>query len=50
MYTGNRDNLREIANHPYFSFIRHDVTFPLFVEVDEIFNCAAPASISGWRS
>ncbi|MDP3739899.1 MAG: SDR family oxidoreductase [Hyphomonadaceae bacterium] len=44
MYTGNRDNLRDIANHPYFSFIRHDVTFPLFVEVDEIFNLAAPAS------
>jgi UDP-glucuronate decarboxylase len=43
-YTGTRDNLKPILNHPHFEFMRHDVTFPLYVEVDEIYNLACPAS------
>jgi UDP-glucuronate decarboxylase len=39
--TGDVEHLR---SHPHFEFIRHDVTFPLFVEVDEIYNLACPAS------
>jgi UDP-glucuronate decarboxylase len=43
-YTGTRENLRNIAQHPHFEFMRHDVTFPLYVEVDDIYNLACPAS------
>lgn len=43
-YTGTRENLKDLLKHPNFEVIRHDITFPLFVEVDEIFNLAAPAS------
>jgi UDP-glucuronate decarboxylase len=43
-YTGTRDNLKPVLNHPHFEFMRHDVTFPLYVEVDEIYNLACPAS------
>ena len=43
-YTGNRTNLSGIMNHKNFELIRHDVTFPIFVEVDAICNLASPAS------
>jgi len=43
-FTGTRDNVVEMLEHPHFELMRHDVTFPLFVEVDEIYNLACPAS------
>jgi UDP-glucuronate decarboxylase len=43
-FTGTRENLAHVWNHERFEFIRHDVTFPLFVEVDQIYNLACPAS------
>jgi len=43
-YTGRRSNLASILQHPRFELMRHDVTFPLYVEVDEIYNLACPAS------
>ena len=44
LFTGSKDNIAHLRGHPNFEFIRHDVTFPLFVEVDEIYNLACPAS------
>jgi UDP-glucuronate decarboxylase len=43
-YTGTRQNIAHLLDHPMFEVIRHDVTFPLYVEVDAIFNLACPAS------
>lgn len=43
-FTGARDNLYPLLGHPRFELLRHDITFPLFVEVDEIYNLACPAS------
>jgi UDP-glucuronate decarboxylase len=43
-FTGTRDNIRHLLNNPFFDVHRHDVTFPLYVEVDEIYNLACPAS------
>jgi len=43
-YTGTKDNIAHLLGDPHFEVIRHDVTFPLFVEVDEIYNLACPAS------
>jgi len=43
-YTGARRNVAHLMGHPAFELMRHDVTFPLFVEVDEIYNLACPAS------
>jgi UDP-glucuronate decarboxylase len=43
-YTGNKHNILDLADNPLFEFMRHDVTFPLYVEVDEIYNLACPAS------
>ncbi len=43
-YTGNKDNLINILNNKNFELIRHDITFPIYLEVDEIFNFACPAS------
>ena len=43
-YTGTRDNTLALHGHPRFEAIRHDITFPLYVEVDEIYNLACPAS------
>jgi UDP-glucuronate decarboxylase len=43
-FTGRRTNVAHLLSHPRFEVMRHDVTFPLFVEVDEIFNLACPAS------
>lgn len=44
LFTGNKDNIRHLMTNPYFEFIRHDVTEPLYVEVDQIYNLACPAS------
>lgn len=44
LFTGAKINIQHLHNNPLFEFIRHDVTFPLYVEVDEIFNLACPAS------
>ncbi|MEE8429366.1 MAG: GDP-mannose 4,6-dehydratase, partial [Gammaproteobacteria bacterium] len=43
-YTGAKDNITHLLDNTYFEIIRHDVTFPLYVEVDEIYNLACPAS------
>jgi UDP-glucuronate decarboxylase len=43
-FTGTRRNVEHLLNHKHFEVIRHDVTFPLYVEVDEIYNLACPAS------
>ena len=43
-YTGDADNVAHLKTNPHFELIRHDVTFPLYVEVDGIFNLACPAS------
>ena len=43
-YTGTRENVADLLASPNFELLRHDVTFPLFVEVDEIYNLACPAS------
>lgn len=43
-YTGTRDNIQDLIGNPRFELLRHDITFPLFVEVDEIYNLACPAS------
>jgi UDP-glucuronate decarboxylase len=44
LYTGSKRNLDHLHNNPRFEFMRHDVTFPLYLEVDEIYNLACPAS------
>ena len=43
-FTGRKDNIAHLLGHPQFEAMRHDVTFPLYVEVDEIYNLACPAS------
>lgn len=43
-YTGTKDNILHLLDNPHFEMMRHDVTFPLYVEVDEIYNLACPAS------
>ncbi len=43
-FTGSKENILSLLSNPFFEAIRHDVTFPLYVEVDEIFNLACPAS------
>lgn len=43
-FTGNKNNILELLKNPRFELIRHDVTFPLYVEVDQIYNLACPAS------
>ena len=44
LYTGSKRNIVHLIGNPYFELCRHDITFPLFVEVDEIYNLACPAS------
>jgi UDP-glucuronate decarboxylase len=44
LYTGSRKNIEPFRNHPNFEFMIHDITFPLYLEVDEIYNLACPAS------
>ena len=43
-FTGSKRNIEHLLDHPHFELVRHDVTFPLYVEVDEIYNLACPAS------
>jgi UDP-glucuronate decarboxylase len=43
-FSGSKDNIRHLSRHPFFELIRHDVIHPLFVEVDQIFHLACPAS------
>lgn len=43
-YSGTKDNVAHLLGNPHFELMRHDVTFPLYVEVDEIYNLACPAS------
>ena len=43
-FTGVKQNIAHLLDHPYFELMRHDVTFPLYIEVDEIYNLACPAS------
>lgn len=44
LFTGSKENIRHLLSNPNFEFIRHDVTQPLYVEVDQIYNLACPAS------
>ena len=44
LFTGSKDNIRHLLGNPYFEFIRHDVTQPVFLECDQIYNLACPAS------
>ena len=44
LFTGERNNIASLLSNPLFEFMRHDVTFPLYVEVNQIFNMACPAS------
>ena len=43
-FTGTKDNILKLVDNPHFEVLRHDVTFPLYIEVDEIYNLACPAS------
>ena len=43
-FTGLKQNIVHLLDNPYFELVRHDVTFPYYVEVDEIYNLACPAS------
>lgn len=43
-FTGSKNNIQHLMGHPHFELMRHDVTFPLYVEVDQIYNLACPAS------
>nr|WP_298374328.1 UDP-glucuronic acid decarboxylase family protein [uncultured Halomonas sp.] len=44
LFTGKKENIAHLLNNPYFEFMRHDITFPLFAEIDQIYNLACPAS------
>lgn len=44
LFTGRKENIRHLMGNPYFEFIRHDVTEPIYVEVDQIYNLACLAS------
>jgi UDP-glucuronate decarboxylase len=43
-FTGQKHNIGHLINNPYFEVIRHDVTFPYYIEIDQIYNLAYPAS------
>lgn len=43
-YTGAKENIVDLIGNPYFEIIRHDITFPIYLEVDQIYNLACPAS------
>jgi UDP-glucuronate decarboxylase len=49
-YTGSKQNISHMMSNPMFELVRHDVTFPLFVEVDQIYNLACPASPPHYQS
>lgn len=46
LFTGSRRNIAHLHNHPNFELLRHDVTFPLYVEVDEIYNLDAQSLVA----
>lgn len=48
-FTGRKQNIIHLLANPYFEVVRHDITFPLYVEVDEIYNLACPASPVNYR-
>ena len=50
LYSSNKDNINHLLNYNNFEFQRHDVTFPLFIEIDEIYNLACPASPVHYQS
>ncbi len=49
-YTGSKENIAALMPHPFFELLRHDVCFPLYLEVDEIYNLACPASPVHYQS
>ena len=49
LYTGSKDNINHLLNFPKFEFIRHDITFPIFLEIDGIINMACPASPKSYQ-
>ncbi len=49
-YTGTKQSVAHLLSNPYFEIIRHDVTFPLYIEVDEIYNLACPASPTHYQN
>ncbi len=49
-FTGTRDNVKPFLGNPYFEVLRHDICFPLYLEVDEIYNLACPASPVHYQS
>ncbi len=50
LFTGSKRNIEHLLVHPNFEFLRHDVTFPLYLEVDQIYNLACPASPKHYQS
>jgi len=50
LYTGSKDNIIHLMDNPYFEFIRHDITLPINIEIDEIYNLACPASPVHYKS
>ncbi|MDX1920899.1 MAG: NAD-dependent epimerase/dehydratase family protein, partial [Candidatus Caenarcaniphilales bacterium] len=44
LFTGDKEHILKLLDYKLFEFVRHDVTFPLYLEVDEIYNLACPAS------
>jgi UDP-glucuronate decarboxylase len=50
LFTGSKENVKHLLGNPNFEFMRHDVTFPLYVEVDQIYNLACPASPKHYQS
>jgi UDP-glucuronate decarboxylase len=50
LFTGSKENIKHLLTNPSFEFLRHDVTFPLYVEVDQIYNLACPASPKHYQS
>jgi len=50
LYSGAKDNIAHLLGHAHFEFMRHDITFPLYVEVEEIYNLACPASPVHYQS
>jgi len=44
LFSGSKNNIRHLLSHPYFEFIRHDIIHPLFIEVDQVYHLACPAS------
>ena len=49
LYTGSKDNINHLLNFSKFEFIRHDITFPIFLEIDGIINMACPASPKSYQ-